>query len=80
MATFGPGICFGEIAFLSGQVRSARIQADVDSRCLVLTRQAFDRLAQDDPRVAAALLLALSCELGQKLAFTSQQLVQMQHL
>jgi glutaminase len=61
-------------------VRSARIQADVDSRCLVLTRLALDQLAQDDPRAAAALLLALSCELGQKLAFTTQQLTQMQHL
>jgi glutaminase len=80
LATFGPGICFGEIAFLSGQLRSARIQADVDSRCLVLTRQALDQLAQDDPRAAAALLMALSCELGQKLAFTTQQLTQMQHL
>ncbi|MFM7636014.1 MAG: glutaminase A [Cyanobacteriota bacterium] len=80
LATFGPGICFGEIAFLSGQVRSARIQADVDSRCLVLTRLAFDQLGQDDPRAVAALLLALGCELGQKLAFTTQQLIQMQHL
>ena len=80
LATFGPGNCFGEIAFLSGQVRSARIQADVDSGCLVLTRLAFDQLGQDDPRAVAALLLALGCELGQKLAFTTQQLIQMQHL
>lgn len=80
LATFGPGMCFGEIAFLSGQVRSASIHADVDGSCLVLTRAAFDELRRGDPQAATSLLLALSREMGQKLAVTSHQLTQMEHL
>jgi glutaminase len=80
LATFGPGMCFGEIAFLSGQARSATIRADVDGSCLVLSRRAFDALRRSDPEATNALLLALSRELGQKLSFTSQQLTQMEHL
>ena len=80
LATFGPGMCFGEVAFLSGQARSATISADVDGSCLVLSRRAFDALRRSDPEATNALLLALSCGLGQKLSFTSQQLTQMEHL
>ena len=80
LATFEPGTCFGEIAFLSGQPRTADVTADLDSSCWVLTRHDFDNLRQWEPDAVTELLLALTRDLGTKLAQTSHQLMVMEHL
>jgi CRP-like cAMP-binding protein len=79
LATFGPGMCFGEIAFLSGQTRTANVTADQDGSCWVLLRKDFDHLRESDPTAATELMLALTRDLGQKLAITSYQLTLMEH-
>jgi glutaminase len=80
LATFGPGMCFGEIAFLSGQPRTANVTADLDGSCWVLSRHNFDLLRQWEPDAVTELLLAITRDLGEKLAMTSYQLTLMEHL
>lgn len=80
LATFGPGMCFGEIAFIAGGPRSATIEAAVAGDCLVLDRARYDALSRDQPQVVLALLQAISCDLGSKLERTSLQLAQGENL
>lgn len=80
LATFEPGMCFGEIAFLSGTPRTANVTADLDGSCWVLERHDFDNLRQWEPDAVTELLLALTRDLGTKLALTSYQLTLMEHL
>jgi glutaminase len=79
LATFGPGMCFGEIAFIAGRPRSASIVAEHSGECLVLDRGAYDTLCRDQPQVVLALLQAITCDLGSKLAQTSLQLAHMEN-
>lgn len=80
LATFEPGMCFGEISFLSGAPRTANVTADLDGSCWVLERHDFDTLRQWEPDAVTELLLALTRDLGTKLALTSYQLTLMEHL
>jgi CRP-like cAMP-binding protein len=68
------------IAFLSGTPRTANVTADLDGSCWVLERHDFDSLRQWEPDAVTDLLLALSRDLGTKLALTSYQLALMEHL
>ena len=80
LATVTEGMCFGEIAFLSGQPRSADVIADQDSQCRVLHRRDFDHLRRDHPDTAIELLLALSGELSWRLSRTTRQLIALEQL
>jgi glutaminase len=80
LATFEPGMCFGEIAFLSKQSRSADVIADVAGSCWVLSRAVFDQLRERDPGTVTDMLLALTGDLGKKLGVTSFQLMLMEYL
>ncbi|PZV00635.1 MAG: glutaminase A [Cyanobium sp.] len=80
LATFEPGMCFGEIAFLSRQTRSADVIADLPGSCWVLSRPAFDALRLKDPNTVTEMLLALTGDLGKKLGVTSFQLMLMEYL
>jgi glutaminase len=79
LATFGPGMCFGEIAFIARTARSADIIALEPGACWVLHRDGFDDLSRDHPAVVISLLEALTCDLGRKLAETNVQLTLMEH-
>jgi glutaminase len=78
LATFGPGVSFGEIAFLSGQPRMANVTADIPGSCWVLSRARFDELQQVDPHATCDLLLALTTGLSRKLGATNVQLTLME--
>jgi len=80
LATFEQGMCFGEIAFLSKQSRSADVIADVPGSCWVLSRAVFDQLRDRDPSAVTDMLLALTGDLGKKLGATSFQLMLMEYL
>ena len=56
----GPGSLIGELGLLDGAPRSASCVANTDMAVAVLTRTDFLRLIQDEPRVGARLLLAVS--------------------
>jgi glutaminase len=56
LATFSPGMAFGEMAFIDGAPRSARIVADSDVECHVLTLEDFKGLGASHPGLKIKLL------------------------
>jgi CRP/FNR family transcriptional regulator, cyclic AMP receptor protein len=56
----GPGSLIGELGLLDGSPRSASCVANSDMAVAVLNREDFLRLLNDEPRVGARLLLAVS--------------------
>jgi CRP-like cAMP-binding protein len=59
----GAGGFFGELALLDGGARSATAVAVDRVETLVLRRDAFDRLVEDEPAIRRALLAALAAEI-----------------
>lgn len=70
----GPGHLIGEMGLLDGSPRSATCTATTDVVVAVLTRTALMRLLQDEPRVGARLLLAISTRMAQRLRETTRKL------
>ena len=53
----GPGEFVGELALLVPEsIRAARVRAKTDVRCLAISRADFERLLEDEPRIALAML------------------------
>jgi CRP-like cAMP-binding protein len=50
------GDCFGELAILTGETRSASAEAIVDSEVLLIPSSAFKTALQQEPRLASRLL------------------------
>lgn len=75
VATFGPGMVFGEMAFLDGSVRSGRAAAVSASLLFVLPRESYLLWAQDHPHDAQLLMNALAAQLSHRLRFTTAQLI-----
>jgi CRP/FNR family cyclic AMP-dependent transcriptional regulator len=63
IATLGPGDFFGELALLDGEEHSATAIALEPSEALVLRRETFDRLVDEDPNLRRALFAGLVGEL-----------------
>lgn len=63
LTTIGPGGFFGELALLDGARRSATAVALDAVSTLVLRRDAFDRLVDDQAAVRRALFAALATEI-----------------
>ncbi len=75
VATFGPGMVVGEMAFLDGSPRSARAVAVNSCLLFVLSRGAFDHWAQHYPVDARLLLNGLASQLSRRLRVTTGQLI-----
>lgn len=59
------GDCFGELALLTPEGRrTARVRADTDLSCFVLSRADFRDLLEREPRIAVALLEVLAGRLA----------------
>jgi CRP-like cAMP-binding protein len=58
--TLGPGDTFGEMALITGQTRSARITAQTDVQCWVMSQWHFKPLVLEHPELAWALLEILA--------------------
>jgi diguanylate cyclase (GGDEF)-like protein len=65
LARLGPGEFFGEMALLNDMPRSATVRSLGPVEALVLDKAEFRQLALDRPRVALALLEALSVRIRQ---------------
>ncbi len=52
----GVGDCFGELAILTGEPRSASAEAIVDSEVLLIPSEAFKAALEQEPRLASRLL------------------------
>jgi NTE family protein len=59
----GPGVALGELALLTGSLRSAGAQAVRDSQLLEITRTSFDRLLERDPAFGHAVAIELARQL-----------------
>lgn len=78
MATFGRGQFFGEMSFLDHHPHSADVVAVVDTDLLILPRPDFDRLAKEDPHMAAHVFSSLSRSLADRLRHTNDELRSLQ--
>lgn len=70
----GTGTCFGEIALLDGQPRSATIKAIEDSIVFRITRTAFEKLLVEGDPVAYKLLHHMAISLAHRLRSTTERL------
>ncbi|MCF6376807.1 cyclic nucleotide-binding domain-containing protein [Nocardioides KLBMP 9356] len=59
----GPGDYFGEISMIDGKPRSSTVRAGTSVRTLAIPHAAFDKLLDDEPAVARALLVELCARL-----------------
>jgi CRP-like cAMP-binding protein len=77
IGVLGPGEFFGEISLLSGETRSATAEVIEDSRLLVVGRDAFAMLVQDDLATVTRML----SEQGERLSRTNTPIQEsLQHL
>ena len=72
LATFAPGVVFGEAAMLDGGGRTATGVADEESVVYALTREAFDALRDQDAGLALAVLRNIARQLSARLRFANQ--------
>lgn len=74
LATFSAGMVFGEMAAIDRAPRSARIVADSEVRCDVLSLEDFDRLGRTHPGIKIRLLENLSYCLCTRLRTANRKL------
>ncbi|HSO07763.1 MAG TPA: glutaminase A [Pelomicrobium sp.] len=72
IASFGPGMSFGEMALLGQTARSATVFADTEVNCRVLEYSALERLTRDRPELRIAVLENLARDLAEKLRRANQ--------
>lgn len=72
---FGLGDCFGEAAMLSMNNHTASFMAAEDTKLIMLSRRAINRLHHDDLKLFSILMMNLARELARKLQFTDEMLL-----
>ncbi len=75
VSVLGPGSLIGDMALIDGAPRSATCTAATDLALAVLTRDALMRLIEDQPAVAARLLLAVAKRIADHLRETNRKLL-----
>ena len=74
LGTFGRGAFFGEMAFLDGEARSANAVAFTDTELYVLSRHAFDKLAEEHKKLSLRLMEGIASVLASRLRYTNAEL------
>lgn len=74
LATLIPGVMFGEMALLEGQIRSADAVATTDIVVYEMDGIAFNRVLVEHPKLAARLTANMAREIAARLRVTSEQL------
>lgn len=74
VCTFGRGAFFGEMAFLDGGLRSAWAVAYADTDLYVLSRQTFNKLAEEHKKVALNLIEGLARVLSGRLRYANAEM------
>jgi CRP-like cAMP-binding protein len=75
LATVGPEKTLGEMALIDNQPRSASAVTAMDSVMFILTKDKFEEMGEEHPRVWGALLLKIGKLMSQRLRETSGELV-----
>ncbi|MEQ8196237.1 MAG: cyclic nucleotide-binding domain-containing protein, partial [Rhodospirillales bacterium] len=73
LASFKPGVVFGEMGLMRAEERSANVIADDAVVCYSMTVEAFRKLGEEHPEILAKMLLNMSRELSERLRITSDQ-------
>jgi rhodanese-related sulfurtransferase len=60
LSRLGPGQSFGEIALLTGELRSASVETLEETHALVLTKDQFDQVLKSHPEVSLTFIKQLS--------------------
>jgi putative oxidoreductase len=60
LTELGPGAYFGEVALVTGQPRSASVEAIADSTLIKVSKEEFDRLLDDNPQLARHIIRQLA--------------------
>jgi CRP-like cAMP-binding protein len=60
LSVLGPGESFGEMALLTGQERSANVEALEETHLMVLSKEQFERILRDFPHISRAFLKQMS--------------------
>ena len=70
----GPGSLVGEVGLVDREPRSASCTTSADSLCAILTRDAFEALINEEPRIGSKLLLAIAARLAERLRDNARKL------
>lgn len=71
IASVGPGNSLGEMSLIDGETRSATVVAHTPIELLVLTKEGYDRLSDEYPRLWGKLLARIAGILSRRLRKTS---------
>jgi CRP/FNR family transcriptional regulator, cyclic AMP receptor protein len=74
VTVLGPGSLIGEMGLLDGEPRSASCTATTDISCAILTREALEKLMNEEPRVGAKLMMAVSLRIAERMRDTAEKL------
>lgn len=74
VSVIGPGSLIGEMGILDGAPRSATCTAATDVTVAVLARDDLKRLMEQNPKVAARFLMAVSTRMAERLRETTRKL------
>ena len=70
----GPGSLVGEVGLVDKEPRSASCTTGADSLCAILTRESFEALINEEPRIGSKLLLAIAARLAERLRDNARKL------
>ena len=74
VTVLGPGSLIGEMGLVDGQARLASCTASTEVRCAILSRDALEKLSEDNPHTAAKLMFAVSLRIAERLRETAEKL------
>ena len=74
VATFAPGVTFGELAMLEERTRTTRAHCDHDVIVWTLSSADLERITRENPPLAASVYRALSRMLATRLRETTREL------
>jgi CRP-like cAMP-binding protein len=74
LASFSPGVIFGELSMLDGSLRSAEVVAEKDSQVLELPFHIFKELQQNHPELTAKLTTGIALWLSNRLKILSREI------
>lgn len=72
IASLGPGRSVGEMSLIDGAPRSATVRATEDLSLIVLKREDFQRLLEEQPSIATRVLMGISILLSRSLRDTNK--------
>jgi SulP family sulfate permease len=70
--SLGPHTTTGEMGLITRQLRSATVQAEIDSLLYALSVEAYERLKRDNPPLHQALLTYVVTVMAERLGFASK--------